>query len=1031
MDVRLFGQLEAADGGVALAVRGAKQRALLALLALHRGQPVSADRLIDVLWGDGLAANPVNALQAQIGQLRRTLGAGVIVTTEAGYALAVGPDEVDVVRFEQLVAKGRRLAEAGEMVQASAALGEALGLRRGEPLAEFAYAGFAEAERAQLDELALVAIETRAGADLMLGRHGELAGELQTQCAQHPLRERLWELLILALYQAGRQADALRAYTEVRDRLVDELGIDPGPSLRELQARILAQDPSLAAASPAPVPAPASEAAGNLRERLSSFIGRDSELEQLLGSVRSCRLVTLTGPGGTGKTRLAVEAAAALRAEYPDGAWLVELASVAEPDGVGPAVAGALGAVASALGSPQPAGSAAKLIVRHLAGRCLVVVLDNCEQVIAEAAALADTLAGAVPGLRLIATSREALGVPGEVLVPVGGLAVPAAVELFADRARAVQPGFLADGPAGDVIEDICRRLDGLPLAVELAAARLRALPLATLAERLDDRFRLLTGGVRTALPRQQTLRAVVDWSYDLLFEDERRLFSRLATFTGGCELAAAEAICADDQVPAGEILDVLSRLVDKSLVTGPGTGGEARFSQLQTLWQYGRDRLGESGEADAMRARHGAHYLQMATEAHEGLRGATGPVWRDRITSEWGNLRAALDWFIAAGDADAALSLASGIAWLWFINGDFAEGARWLGDALGADGARRAELEATARVWHGYCVGMSASPAAGVVESEEAVAVLRAAGSGARLAEALVLYAAVLGWALEFGRALEVLGEARDLLEPSDDGWLLATHDLMVVWNLLSLGRLEDAEPVVRSSLERFDAEGEVLVVVSPLHALASIAEARGDLEGASAAYEDLLKRCRATRQRIHVPLCLVALGALRARQGDDAVADRLYEEAIGCSSSSWLSADAMVGQAAVARRLGDLARARTLLDAAGSRYRQLDFPVGPPSVLAGLAWWALAAGRLGDATVFAADAVEGASASGDPATQLLADTAVAAVKAVAEPTRHNADTFAALAQRRAQGVAYRSRSLTDDPDVAALAARLALSTH
>jgi predicted ATPase len=726
-----------------------------------------------------------------------------------------------------------------------------------------------------------------------------------------------------------------------------------------------------------------------------------------------------------------VEAAAALRAEYPDGAWLVELASVAEPDGVGPAVAGALGAVASALGSPQPAGSAAKLIVRHLAGRCLVVVLDNCEHVIAEAAALADTLAGAVPGLRLIATSREALGVPGEVLVPVGGLAVPAAVELFADRARAVQPGFLADGPAGDVIEDICRRLDGLPLAVELAAARLRALPLATLAERLDDRFRLLTGGARTALPRQQTLRAVVDWSYDLLFEDERRLFARLAAFTGGCELAAAEAICADDQVPAGEILDVLSRLVDKSLVTGPGTGGEARFSQLQTLWQYGRDRLGESGEADAMRARHGAYYLQMVTEAHEGLRGATGPVWRDRITSEWGNLRAALDWFIAAGDADAALLLASGIAWLWFINGDFAEGARWLGDALGADGARRAELEATARVWHGYCVGMSASPAAGVVECEQAVAVLRAVGSGARLAEALVLYAAVLGWALEFGRALEVLGEARDLLEPPGDGWILATHDLMAVWNLLSLGRLEDAEPVVRSSLERFDAEGEVLVVVSPLHALASIAEARGDLDAASAAYEDLLKRCRATRQRIHVPLCLVALGALRARQGDDAVADRLYEEAIGCSSSSWLSADAMVGQAAVARRLGDLARARTLLDAAGSRYRQLDFPVGPPTVLAGLAWWALAAGRLGEATVFAADAAEGASASGDRATQLLADTAVAAVKAVAEPTRHNADAFAALAQRRAQGVAYRSRSLTDDPDVAALAARLALSAH
>src|ERR1022692_4229438 len=367
-----------------------------------------------------------------------------------------------------------------------------------------------------------------------------------------------------------------------------------------------------------------------------------------------------------------------------------------------------------------------------------------------------------------------------------------------------------------------------------------------------------------------------------------------------------------------------------------------------------------------------------MAEQAREGLRGVTGPVWRDRITSESGNLRAALDWHIAAADANAALSLASGIAWLWFVNGDFAEGARWLGDALGAHGARRAELESTARVWHGYCMGMSASPAAGIIECEEAVAVLRAAEIGARLAEALVLYAAVLGFGSQFSRALEVLGEARDLLEPARHGWILGTHDLMVAWNLLSLGRPEDAEPVARSSLERFDAEGDVLVVVSPLQALASIAEARGDLEGASAAYEDLLRRCRATRQPIHVPLCLVALGALRARQGDDAAADRLYEEAIGCSFNSWLSADAMVGQASVARRLGDLARARTLLDAAGSQYRQLDFPIGPPTVLAGLAWWALAADRLAEAAVFAADAAEGAAASGNPAIQLLADTAV-----------------------------------------------------
>jgi predicted ATPase/DNA-binding SARP family transcriptional activator len=1034
MQVRLFGELEVLAAGVAVPVRGAKQRALLALLALQRGQPVSADRLIDALWGDGQAANPANALQVQVGQLRRTFGAAAILTSDAGYALGVRPDQVDVVRFEQLVAKGRRLAADGELEPASATLGEALGLRRGEPLAEFAYAGFADAERARLDELTLVATESRAGADLALGRHGELAGELEVLCREHPLRERLWELLILALYRSGRQAEALRAYAEVRDHLADELGLDPVPALRELQARILAQDPSLAPASaparPAPVPAGGTVAApvtaGNLRERLGRFVGRDAELAQLREAVRSSRLLTLTGPGGAGKTRLAVEAAAALRQEYPDGAWLVELAGVTEPDGVVPAAAAALGAAAAALASPQPAGSVTELIVRHLAGRSLVLVLDNCEHVIGEAAALTDTLVGAVPGLRLIATSREPLGIPGEVLVPVGGLAPAAAAELFVDRARAVRPGFTADGPAAGVIEDICRRLDGLPLALELAAARLRALPLATLAERLDDRFRLLSRGARTALPRQQTLRAVVDWSYDLLFSDERRLFARLAAFTGGCGLAAAEAVCADDQVPADEILDVLSRLVDKSLVTASGGDGEARFGQLQTLWQYGRERLGESGEAGAIQARHGAYYRQLATEAHQGLRGPAGPGCRDRLVAESGNLRAALEEYIAAGNADAALSLASGMAWLWFINADFLEGARWLGDALGAEGPRRPDVEATAHLWHGYCVGMSRNPAAGVVECEAAVAVLRAGHDRVLLAEALVICATVLGFAHHFGRSLDALGEARDLLEPAGQGWLLGVHDLIVAWNLLSLGRLEDAEPAARSSLERFDAAGEALLVVTPLNALASIAEIRGDLGAASAAYAALLERCRDTGQPLQVPFSLVALATLRARQGDDTAADALYAEAIGCSFNPWVTADAMIGQAAVARRLGDLPRARALLDAAAGHYRHIDLPAGPPRVLAGLAWWALAAGHPDQAAVFAADAADGASASGDPATQLLADTAVAAVNAIAGPTRDHTEAFTALALRRAQGLAY--RSLTDEPDVAALTARLAL---
>ena len=428
--------------------------------------------------------------------------------------------------------------------------------------------------------------------------------------------------------------------------------------------------------------------AGNLPEPLSSFLGRNAELEQLGEAFRSSRLVTLIGPGGVGKTRLAVEAATRLRDEYSGGAWLIELADVTEPEGVAPTAAAALGATAQAPGETQPPQSTAELIARHLAGSSLVVVLDNCEHVIDEAATLAQTLLGTVSGLRLVATSREPLGVPGEFLIPVAGLGPSVAVELFVERARAVLPGFGLDDAAEEIVKGICDRLDGLPLAIELAAARLRALPLSTLAERLDDRFALLTRGSRTALPRQQTLRAVVDWSYDLLFDDERRLFRRMSVFVGGCDLDAVEAVCGDDEVPSTDALDALSALVDKSLVSAP-TADQKRFSQLQTLWQYGRDRLDESGEADIVRARHADYYGRLARYANELLRGPTAPLWRERLTSELANLKTALDWHVANANADAALTMASGMAWLWFINGDYSEGSRWLAGALSVEGQR------------------------------------------------------------------------------------------------------------------------------------------------------------------------------------------------------------------------------------------------------------------------------------------------------------------------------------------------------
>ena len=410
MEVRLFGELEALNGGVPVPVRGAKQRALLALLALQRGQPVGADRLIDLLWGDGQAANPANALQAQIGQLRRTLGPAAILTTEAGYALGAGPDEVDVVRFEQLVAKGRRLAADGEMEPASAALGEALRLRRGEPLAEFTYAGFFNAERAHLDELTLVAIESRAGADLGLGRHGEVAGELEALCREHPLRERLCELLILALYRSGRQAEALRAYAEIRDRLVGELGIDPGPALRELQARILAQDPSLAPATASPAPAQVvapPKAAGHLGDSLGPaplletklYVPRSRRglvprprLSERLDRGTASTATLVSAPAGFGKTTLLTEWLAAGPAAPADErlvAWLSLDRGDNDPVSFWAYVIAALRTVASGVGEsalallqapqPPPIETVLTVLLNELSATAgdIVLVLDD------------------------------------------------------------------------------------------------------------------------------------------------------------------------------------------------------------------------------------------------------------------------------------------------------------------------------------------------------------------------------------------------------------------------------------------------------------------------------------------------------------------------------------------------------------------------------------------------------------------------------------------------------------------------------
>jgi predicted ATPase/DNA-binding SARP family transcriptional activator len=1016
-------------------------------LALAQGKPVSADRLIEDLWGDDAPAKPSNALQALVAHLRRALGPESVVTTDGGYALSVDPDDIDTVRFDRAVCRARVLAAEGNEQSVADLLRGALELLRGEPLAEFAYTDFAQAERVRLEELALEATETRVEADLGLGRHRELITELEVLCHQYPLRERLWELLMVALYRSDRQAEALRTFAEARSRLVDELGIEPGMGLRQMEARVLAQDPSLA-----PSVAPPAEPAllGNLREHLTTFVGRDDELRQLDRALETSRLVTLIGPGGVGKTRLATHAAFALRASHRDGAWLIELAGVGEPHGVAQAVAAGL-RVTQRDRPGAGVASTEELIEQHLVGRSLVIVLDNCEHVIDAAAMLAERLISVAPGVLILATSREPLGVPGEVLVPLSGLGTEPAAALFADRAAAVRPDFTLDGQTSPVVAEMCRRLDGLPLAIELAAARLRALPLHDLAARLDDRFHMLSHGPRTAPLRHQTLRAVVEWSYQLLFTDEQRLFRRLAVFAGPFTIDDAQAVCSDDDIDSAYLIDLLLRLVDKSLVEPiPAGKAEGRYTLLQTLRQYAQELLHDHAEASEVAARHGTYYRTMAASALHGLRGPTGPATREMLTAELANLRVAFDWHLGARDADGALTVAVGLSYLWFLNGEFLEAIRWLDEALALSGGTLSDLQAIAHVWRGYFIGMSSSLEDGARECSIGVTTLRTGDDSEQYGEALLLYAGVIFRRRQFDHALALCHDAGDALRACDDRWLLGLHDLMIAFILTASGRLEEAEDSATSSLDRFERAGEVWFTFDALNTTAGIAEARGDLDRAAATYEALLDRCQTEDTSSYRPLGLVRLAKLRAYQNDNNTADALYHQALGCITIPWLEGETLIAHAAVARRLGDLDRARGLLDAAGRHFQDKDLngprpdpgpaggrhhlgqvsvgehaAAGRVAVLCGLAWTALAAGEPDRAGALAAEAATRA-ADLDTVTVLLADTVAAAVTAARAPSREHQDLFADVVRRRAELGAIRI-GLVDEPDVVALSRRLA----
>jgi predicted ATPase/DNA-binding SARP family transcriptional activator len=694
------------DEGEPVAIPERKVRALLANLLVNRVRPVSADRLIDDLWGDRLPVNPAGALQLKVSRLRQALdraepgGRALVVSRAPGYLLEVSGEAVDEGRFSALADRARA---SGDPRTGAGLLAQALALWRGPALADFTDEEFARPAIARLEEQRLVALEEQAEARLALGEHGPLAGELGDMVAHHPLRERLRAAYMLALYLAGRQAEALSTYRDLRDRLRQELGLNPGPEPTAVHQKILRQDPALRDA-PGFRDAPGPRPLTNLPAQMTELVGRQRAVAEVGALLERHRLVTLTGPGGVGKTRLALQTATELTGNFPDGVWLVELAAV-EPHGTRPlaeSIMTVLSIQRSTLTDP------ADRLADALRTSRMLLVLDNCEHVVEQAARLTGQLLRTASGLRVLATSREPLAISGETVWAVPPLVPPglaagtdrdtvreySAVQLFVARAG---PGFSLTGDNAEAVAVLCRRLDGIPLALELAATRVRALGVHELVARLNDRFRLLVAGYRGAPPRQRTLRAVIDWSWNLLTEPERLVLRRLSATADGCTLEAAERICADDRL---DVLDVVARLADRSLVVVLDTADGPRYRLLESIAAYGLERLHEAGEYEMVRRRHRSYYTELAELAEPRLRGHDQRQWLSRLDTESANMASALDDAIRSHDAPMALRLVNALAWYWFLRGRLGEARRSLDAALAIDGDCPPAVRAAAAAW-------------------------------------------------------------------------------------------------------------------------------------------------------------------------------------------------------------------------------------------------------------------------------------------------------------------------------------------
>jgi predicted ATPase/DNA-binding SARP family transcriptional activator len=929
--ITLLGAFQVSRGDTVLPVVGTRLQGLAVRLALAGGRAVAQAVLVDAIWAEGPPAGPAHALQALVSRLRRTLGsADCVAHVAGGYWLDVDTADVDALRFEQLAASGRDRLRAGDPNTAAAMLGEAAALWGDRPGTEpTAVAAVAPAVATRLAHASAEAIADLADAELSLGRADAAAAHLTALLAEHPVHERAAALLMDALASQGRQAEALALYERVRETLADDLGADPGAALRERHLSLLRAE------WPAPDADPARSGAGNLPAPLTSFIGRDDDLARIDTLLAAGRLVTVLGPGGAGKTRLAVEAARRHRHAYRDGAWMIDLSSVTEPAKVGAALLAGIGLRGGAMfeARPRAEGDELDVLVDQLRGQESLLLVDNCEHLIDAVAHLLATLLSRCAGLRVLATSREPLAVDGEALVPLGPLALPgpddgveetrraASVRLFTERAAAVRPGFEADEKTLPEIRRVVRSLDGMPLALELAAARLRTLSLPELADGLSDRFRLLTTGNRTALPRHRTLHAVIAWSWDLLSEHERTVAERVSILPGGATPASATAVCADTAVPAAEIPELLAGLVDRSLLQlAPAPG---RYRMLETLREYGTDRLAETGDLGTARDLAADHFAELMARYDPQLRGPGQLTAIRGIGAEYDNTLAALRRRCDTGDAPGAVTLALNLTWYWQMFGRQSDAAYWLGEALSVPGGAPTSDRDCAHAIH-LLNRVDTRPGTTAEEAADDQAELR------ELADRLLVYPELPGpYGALTALPLAFLQEERttpalvERLADGDDVWLSGLARMFRAQFAEHAGELDRMRTDVEAALASFRQVGDRWGQANVLPLRAQLRQYDDDLDGALA---DLREARSLAGEFGSLSLGDEVFGDLRwidlyLRRGDTdlviAMIDSARERALRADSPEMLLlVDAW--EAVLWVRLGDLDRAGELLDKA-----------------------------------------------------------------------------------------------------------------